>query len=129
MAKTAIQTADAPTAIGPYSQAIKASAGGALIFVSGQIPLDPKTGELVKGTIEDETTRVLENLKAILAAAGAGMDKVLRTTIFLRDMGQFARVNEVYGKFFPAPFPARATVEVSRLPKDVNVEIDCIAQV
>lgn len=129
MTKTAIQTADAPAAIGPYSQAIKTSGASGLIFVSGQIPLDPKTGELVKGTIEQETTRVLENLKAILAAAGAGMDKVVRTTIFLRDMGQFARVNEVYGKFFPAPYPARATVEVSRLPKDVNIEIDCIAQV
>lgn len=126
MTKAPIQTAAAPAAIGPYSQGIKC---GELVFVSGQIPLDPKSGELVKGTIEDETTRVLENLKAIVEAAGSSMAKVVRTTIFLRDMGQFQRVNDVYGKFFPAPFPARATVEVARLPKDVNVEIDCIAHV
>lgn len=126
MQKSPIQTASAPAAIGPYSQAIRC---GDLVFVSGQIPLDPKSGELVKGTIEDETNRVLENLKAIVEASGSSMAKVVRTTIFLRDMGLFSRVNEVYGKFFPAPFPARATVEVSRLPKDVNVEIDCIAHV
>jgi 2-iminobutanoate/2-iminopropanoate deaminase len=126
MAKKQIQTSQAPAAIGPYSQGIQA---GNLIFVSGQIPLDPKSGELVTGSIEDQTRRVLDNLKAILEAAGASMDGVVRTTIFLKDMGNFARVNEVYGSYFKAPFPARATVEVARLPKDVGVEIDCIAQV
>ena len=126
MAKKQIQTVNAPSAIGPYSQAIQA---GNLVFVSGQIPLDPKSGELITGSIEDQTKRVLDNLKAILDAAGATMNHVVRTTIFLKDMGNFARVNEVYGTYFSAPFPARATVEVARLPKDVGVEIDCIAQV
>jgi len=126
MAKKQIQTPNAPSAIGPYSQGIQA---GNLIFVSGQIPLDPKSGELITGSIEDQTKRVLDNLKGILEAAGASMDGVVRTTIFLKDMGNFARVNEVYGTYFKAPFPARATVEVARLPKDVAVEIDCIAQV
>lgn len=126
MAKKQIQTTQAPSAIGPYSQGIQA---GNLIFVSGQIPLDPKSGELITGSIEDQTRRVLDNLKGILEAAGASMDAVVRTTIFLKDMGNFARVNEIYGSYFKAPFPARATVEVARLPKDVAVEIDCIAQV
>lgn len=124
MQKHPVETASAPAAIGPYSQAIKV---GELVFVSGQIPLDPATGQIVTGSIEAETERVLKNLDAILKAAGSSPAQVVRTTIYLRDMGQFARVNEVYGKFFPAPYPARATVEVSRLPKDVNVEIDCIA--
>jgi 2-iminobutanoate/2-iminopropanoate deaminase len=129
MTKSAVQavsTADAPQAIGPYSQAVKA---GDLLFVSGQIPLDPKTGQLVTGGIEVETRRVLDNLKAILAAAGAGFGDVVKTTIFLKDMGHFQKVNEVYGGYFAAPFPARATVEVARLPKDVQVEIDCVAKV
>ena len=126
MAKKQIQTTNAPAAIGPYSQAIQA---GNLIFVSGQIPLDAKSGELVTGSIEDQTKKVLENMKAILDQGGASMDQVVRTTIFLKDMANFARVNEVYGTYFRAPFPARATVEVARLPKDVGVEIDCIAQV
>ena len=126
MTKSAIQTASAPAAIGPYSQAIKC---GNLLFVSGQIPLDPANGELVKGGIEAETRRVLENLRAILEAAGAGLGDVVKTTIFLKSMGDFARVNEIYGSYFKPPYPARATVEVARLPRDVQVEIDCIANV
>jgi 2-iminobutanoate/2-iminopropanoate deaminase len=125
MKKQAVQTVHAPGAIGPYSQAIKA---GHLLFVSGQIPLDPKSGELVKGSIADEAKRVLENLKAIIEAAGGTLGDVVRTTIYLKDMGQFAAVNEVYAGYFSQPYPARATVEVARLPKDVNVEIDAIAQ-
>lgn len=125
MKKQVIQTANAPAAIGPYSQAVRA---GDLLFVSGQIPLDPKTGELVKSGVADETKKVLENLKAILEAAGASFGDVVKTTIFLKDMNNFSVVNEVYGSFFPQPFPARATVEVARLPRDVNVEIDVIAK-
>lgn len=126
IAPKAIQTATAPAAIGPYSQAILA---GEMLFVSGQIPLDPRSGELVTGSIEDQTRRVLDNLKAIVEAAGSDLAKVVRTTIFLKDMANFAKVNEVYGTYFKTPFPARATVEVARLPKDVGVEIDCIALV
>lgn len=126
IAPKAIQTAAAPAAIGPYSQAILA---GEMLFVSGQIPLDPRSGELVTGSIEDQTRRVLDNLKAIVEASGSDLAKVVRTTIFLKDMANFAKVNEVYGTYFKTPFPARATVEVARLPKDVGVEIDCIALV
>ena len=104
MKKQVIQTANAPAAIGPYSQAVRA---GDLLFVSGQIPLDPKTGELVKSGVADETKKVLENLKAILEAAGGGFGDVVKTTIFLKDMNHFATVNEVYGSYFPQPFPAR----------------------
>lgn len=126
MKKTAVSTAAAPSAIGPYSQATKA---GGFLFVSGQIPLDPASGQLVSGTIEDETRRVMENLKAILAEAGASFDAVVKTTIFLKDMGAFTKVNEIYASYFKPPYPARATVEVARLPKDVRVEIDCIATI
>lgn len=126
MSKTAVSTPSAPAAIGPYSQAISVDG---LLFVSGQIPLDPKTGALVGGGIEAETKRVMENLAAILKAAGADFDRVVKTTIFLKDMANFQKVNEIYGSYFKPPFPARATVEVARLPKDVNVEIDCIAKV
>ena len=126
MTKTTIQTASAPAAIGPYSQAI---AHGGMLFVSGQIPLDPTTGELVRGDVAVQTRRVLDNLKAIVEAAGASLDDVLKTTIFLKDMGSFQRVNEVYATYFRAPFPARATVEVARLPRDVEVEIECVAKV
>ncbi len=126
MSKIAISTPSAPAAIGPYSQAIQVDN---LLFVSGQIPLDPKSGELVAGGIEAETKRVMENLAAILKAAGTDFDRVVKTTIFLKDMSNFQKVNEIYGSYFKPPFPARATVEVARLPKDVRVEIDCIAKV
>ncbi len=125
MKKQTIQTTNAPAAIGPYSQAVRA---GDLLFVSGQIPLDPKTRELVRGGISEETKKVLDNLKAIIEAAGGSLGDVVKTTIFLKDMGSFAAVNEVYGTYFPQPFPARATVEVARLPRDVNVEIEAIAK-
>jgi 2-iminobutanoate/2-iminopropanoate deaminase len=99
------------------------------VFVSGQIPLDPASGLLVSGGIEAQTHQVLRNLKAVVEASGAALDKVAKTTIYLKDMGQFQIVNEIYGSYFKPPYPARATVEVARLPKDVMVEIDCIAQV
>lgn len=121
--KKAIQTSAAPAAIGPYSQAIQA---GGLLFVSGQIPLDPVTGQLVGASVEEQTTRVLKNLRAIVEAAGASMADVVKTTIFLKSMDDFAKVNEIYATFFEAPFPARATVEVSRLPRDVRVEIEAV---
>ncbi len=126
MKKESVSTPNAPQAIGPYSQAIKANG---FIFVSGQIPLDPKTGQLVAGTIEDQTHRVLQNLKAILEAGGSQLNQVVRTTIFLKDMNNFSKVNEIYASYFTQPFPARATVEVARLPKDVAVEIDVVALV
>ncbi len=122
--REAVATRNAPQAIGPYSQAIKA---GGMVFVSGQIPIDPADGNLAGAGIGEQTERVLRNLAAILAAAGSGMDKVVKTTVFLKSMGDFAAMNEVYAKAFPAPPPARATVEVARLPKDVLVEIDVIA--
>ena len=126
MSKQEIKTTNAPAAIGPYSQAIKMND---LLFVSGQIAIIPTTGNVLAGSIEAETKQVLNNLAAILKEAGSGFDKVLKTTIYLKDMNDFSVVNEVYGTFFQKPYPARATVEVARLPKDVNVEIDCIAKV
>lgn len=126
MSKTEISTKRAPAAFGPYSQAVKTND---LLFVSGQIAINPDTGHLVAGSIEAETRQVLNNLAAILQAAGTSFDNVIKTTIFLKDMNDFKTVNEIYGSAFRPPFPARATVEVSRLPKDVNVEIDCIAKV
>jgi 2-iminobutanoate/2-iminopropanoate deaminase len=125
MKKQPIQTSNAPAAIGPYSQAIRA---GDLLFISGQIPLDAKSGEIVRSGVADETKKVLENLKAIIEAAGGSLGDVVKTTIFLKDMNSFSIVNEVYGTFFPQPFPARATIEVARLPRDVNVEIEAIAK-
>jgi len=122
-----IATPDAPRAIGPYSQAVAAPAAGRLVFLSGQIPLDPRTGELVKGTIEEETRRVMENLKAVLAAAGAGFEHVVKTTIYLTDLADFTRVNEVYGGYLAAVPPARATVQVAALPRGARVEIDAVA--
>ena len=124
--KKPISTAAAPKAIGPYSQAVEAR-GARLLWLSGQIPLDPATGELVKGTIEEETARVMENLRAVLSAGGAGFDRVVRTTIFLVDLADFAKVNEVYGGYFGASPPARATVQVAALPRGARVEIDAIA--
>lgn len=122
----AIASAAAPQAIGPYSQAI---AAGGFLFVSGQIALEPATGLLVGGTVADETRRVLENLRAVLAAAGLGMEAVVRTTVYLTNLADFPLVNQVYAAFFTPPFPARATVEVSALPRDARVEIDAIALV
>ncbi len=122
--KRTVSTQNAPKAIGPYSQAVVAAG---LVFVSGQIPLDPRTGEMVQGDVREQAKQVMENGKAVLAAAGCGMDRVVRTTIYLRDMNDFSAVNEVYGSFFPADPPARATVAVSRLPRDAALEIDFIA--
>jgi len=125
-----VQTDDAPAAIGPYSQAIELDTGDArLIFVSGQIPLDAKTGQLVEGAVDVQAESVMRNLGAVLAAAaGSGFDRLLKVTIFLADMEDFGVVNEVYGRFVVDPLPARATVEVSRLPRDVRVEIEAIAR-
>lgn len=124
MKKDAIATKDAPAAIGPYSQAVRA---GELVFLSGQIPLDPATGQLVEGDITAQTKRVMENLRAVLTAAGCGFADVVRTTIYLVDLGHFGKVNDAYGACFEPPFPARATVQVSALPKGAQVEIDMVA--
>jgi 2-iminobutanoate/2-iminopropanoate deaminase len=121
--RRAISTDAAPTAIGPYAQAIRA---GNLLFVSGQVPLDPATGALVTGGIAAETHRVMQNLKAIVEAAGTSLDAVVRTTIYLADLGDFKAINEVYGSYFSPPAPARATVQVARLPLDASLEIDAI---
>ena len=122
--RQAISTDAAPKAIGPYSQAVRA---GSLVFVSGQIPLDPATGAMVDGDVAAQTHRVFANLKAILEAAGASLDNVVRSTVYLADMNDFAVVNGVYGTYFSSPAPARATVQAARLPKDARVEIDVIA--
>jgi len=119
-----VTTKDAPAAIGPYSQAIRA---GGFLFVSGQIPLNPATGELVGGSIAEQTHRVFDNLKAILTAAGASFDHVVKTTVYRSDMSEFAAMNEVYGSYFGSPAPARATIQAARLPRDVRVEIDLVA--
>ena len=119
-----ISTHDGPRAIGPYSQAIKAHG---FVFVSGQVAIDPVTNTLVSGDVAFQTDRVLKNLSGILQAAGTSLDKVVRSTVFLKNMDDFTAMNEVYGKFFTAAPPARSTVEVARLPKDVLVEIDVIA--
>jgi 2-iminobutanoate/2-iminopropanoate deaminase len=116
----------APKAVGPYSQAV-VHAG--IAYLSGQIPLDPSTGQIVDGDIAAQTERVILNLKAVLEAAGASLDSVLKTSVFLRDMADFSKMNEVYARYFPAPAPARSTVQAARLPRDVGVEIDCIAAV
>jgi 2-iminobutanoate/2-iminopropanoate deaminase len=122
--KQAISSADAPKAIGPYSQAVKA---GQLLFLSGQVPLDPVSGQMIDGDIAAQTRRVFENLGAVLKAGGRSFADVVRTTVFLADMNDFAAMNEVYGQYFKEPYPARATVQVARLPKDARVEIDLIA--
>lgn len=119
-----IQTDNAPKAIGPYSQAIKANG---FVYVSGQIPINPKTGELVGGSIVDATRQVMQNLTTIIETAGTTLDNVVKTTIYLKDLSDFDEVNRTYGEFFPNHKPARATVEVSRLPKDVRIEVDAIA--
>ncbi|MBT5019915.1 MAG: RidA family protein [Planctomicrobium sp.] len=120
-----VSTDQAPAAIGPYSQAVIA---GGMLYVSGQIPLDCSSGEVVDGGISAQTTKALENMKGVVEAAGGSMTQVVKVTIYITDMQQFAVVNEIYGTFFSAPYPARACVEVSKLPKGVEVEMDAIVQ-
>jgi len=124
--KVRVQTENAPAAIGPYSQAIKA---GGFVFASGQIPIDPKTGEFVAGGIGEQTIQVLKNLTAVLEAAGSSLAQVVKTTVFLADMKEFAAMNEVYGQFFTGEPPARATVAAAGLPRDARVEIEAVALV
>ena len=119
-----IQTDNAPKAIGPYSQAIKANG---FVYASGQIPLDPATMQIIEGGIREQTDRVMNNLSAVLKAAGSSLDQVVKTTVFLSDLGDFAEMNEVYGRYFGEVPPARSTVQVSRLPRDVRIEIDVVA--
>lgn len=122
--KDRVHTDNAPKAIGPYSQAIKANG---FVFASGQIPLDPATMQIVEGGIREQTERVMNNIEAVLQAAGSSLEGVVKTTVFLKDLSDFAEMNEVYGSFFKQTPPARSTVEVARLPRDVRVEIDVIA--
>lgn len=123
--KQVIHTDKAPAAIGPYSQAIQI---GQLLFTSGQVPIDPETGAIVEGGIQEQARQSLNNIKAILNAAGTNMGAVVKTTVFLQDMNDFAAMNEVYAQFFQEPYPARSAVQVARLPKDVLVELEAIAQ-
>ncbi len=127
MTRRIVATDRAPAAIGPYSQAVRFQ--GELIFTAGQIPLDPASGQIVGADVAAQTERVLQNLSAVLAAAGSSLDKVVKTTVFLKNMSDFADMNAVYGRYFTSNPPARSTVEVSRLPKDVLVEIECLALV
>ncbi len=122
--KSIIETSQAPAPIGPYSQAVLS---GNTLYTSGQIAINPKSGDLIMNTIEEETHQVMTNVKAVLAKAGMNFDHVIKTSIFISDMDNFGRINEIYGQYFTANFPARETVEVARLPKDVNVEISMIA--
>ena len=122
--KEIIATANAPAAIGPYSQAVRVNG---LLFLSGQIPLDPKTGAIVDGTIQAQTERVLENIKAVLEGAGLTLEHVIKTTVFLKNIGDFAQMNELYARYFTGNPPARSTIEVARLPRDVSIEIEVIA--
>jgi 2-iminobutanoate/2-iminopropanoate deaminase len=124
LSKTPLSSPDAPKAIGPYSQAVRA---GQLLFASGQIPLDPASGSIVEGDVTAQTRRVLENLRAVLKAGGLSLADVVRTTIYLIDLNDFTKVNDAYGSYFEEPYPARATVQVARLPRDARVEIDAIA--
>ncbi len=124
--KSIIATKEAPAAIGPYSQAIKV---GNLIFTSGQIPIDPASGQIVAGGVAEQTARVMANLQAVLTAAGAGLDDVVKTTVYIKDMDDFGIINEVYSRYFTKEPPARSCVEVARLPKDVLVEIEAVAVV
>jgi 2-iminobutanoate/2-iminopropanoate deaminase len=121
-----IVTPEAPAAIGPYSQGIE---GGGFVFVSGQIPIDPVTGEVVDSNISAQTERVLENVAAVLRAGGSSLDAVVKTTVYLADLADFAAMNAVYSRYFPGPAPARATIQATRLPRDARVEIDAIALV
>ncbi len=122
--KEIISTENAPGAIGPYSQAVKT---GGFVFCSGQIPIDPATGEFVSGDVAEQTEQVLKNLSAVLGAAGSSLNDVVKTTVFLADMSDFGAMNEVYGKYFSENKPARATVQAARLPRDARVEIECVA--
>lgn len=122
--KKVVSTPDAPKAIGPYSQAVRI---GNMLYLSGQIPLDPRTGELVTGDLEVQTDQVMRNIKGVLNAEGLNMSHIIKTTVFLKDMGEFARFNAAYEKHLSSPFPARSTVEVARLPRDVKIEIETIA--
>ena len=124
MQKHAVSSPDAPAAIGPYSPAIRA---GQLLFISGQVPIDPATGQMIEGDVAAQTRRVLDNVGALLLAADRSFADVVRTTIFMADMNDFASVNAIYAQYFSEPYPARATVQVARLPKDARVEIDVIA--
>lgn len=124
LGKTVLSSPDAPKAIGPYSQAVRA---GQLLFASGQIPLDPASGSIVEGDVTAQTRRVMENLRAVLRAGGLSLADVVRTTIYLIDLNDFTKVNDAYGSYFEEPYPARATVQVARLPRDARVEIDAIA--
>jgi 2-iminobutanoate/2-iminopropanoate deaminase len=124
--RKAVQTGDAPEAIGPYSQAIVSDG---YVFCSGQVPLDPSTGELIEGSIADQTRRCMASLEAVLSAAGTDIEKIVKTTIYLMDMNDFVEVNEAYGEFFSNEPPARATVQVAGLPKGARVEIECVARV
>ena len=124
MTRSTISTKDAPNAVGPYAQGVRS---GNLVFASGQVALDPATGVLVPGGVDEQTRRVMLNLAAILKAGGSGLDRVVKATVYLTDLGKFDEMNRVYASFFPADKPARVTVEVSRLPKDALVEIDAIA--
>lgn len=126
MANKIISTESAPGAIGPYSQAVEA---GGMLFCSGQIPIDPASGDFVEGGVAEQTRQVLRNLDAVLQAGGSGLDRVVKTTVFLADMNDFSAMNEVYSEFFSTNKPARATVQAARLPKDARVEIECIAVV
>lgn len=125
MAKVIINTPDAPAAIGPYSQAVKVRN---LIYTSGQIPINPATGEVLTGDVRAQTRQVLENLEAVLKAGGSSLSRVIKATLFIKDMNRFGDINEVYGEFFSDNPPARSTVEVARLPKDVDIEIEVIAE-
>jgi 2-iminobutanoate/2-iminopropanoate deaminase len=127
--KQPVKTDKAPAAIGPYSQAIELQVTGKLLFTSGQIPLVPATGAMVEGDIKAQTTQALENLKAVVTAAGSSLHKVIKTTVFLADMNDFAAMNEVYATYFEGAPPARSAVQVARLPKDAKVEIEAIAEV
>ncbi len=124
MQKKALHSANAPAAIGPYSQAVQA---GDTIYVSGQLPVDPATGEFAGDDIVSQTKQSLENIRAVLASAGAGMENIVKTTVFLKDMEEFGAMNEVYARYFPADCPARAAIQIGRLPKDARVEIEAVA--
>lgn len=122
--KTEISTKKAPAAIGPYSQAIEVNG---MIYTSGMIPINPETGELVSGTVEEQAEQALSNLKALVEASGSSMDKVVKTVVFIKNMDDFGKINQIYEKYFTAPYPARSCVEVARLPKDVAMEVEAVA--